>query len=138
LQVTQILRRFLPAFDGTAGLVDVLQLDQRRRVAPAFRDRSVPRPICIAQAQCTDAAKVVDRQQVVQLGEGRQSRIYPTALGMVAGDDASAPGIWRGICDRTMEHGIMGRCGFVRLVARHHCRSADTLKHAGLASQAAS
>ncbi len=70
----------------------------------------------VAQAQRADAAEVVDRQQVVQLGEGRQFRIGPAALGMVASDDAPAPGIRRGICDRPMEHGVMGRCGLMRLV----------------------
>ena len=42
LQVAQILVRFLPALDGTAGLVDALQLDQRRGAAPAFARRPQP------------------------------------------------------------------------------------------------
>lgn len=39
---------FLPAFDGTAGLIDAPQLVQWRCVKSIFRDRPVPGPVGIA------------------------------------------------------------------------------------------
>lgn len=50
--------------------------------------------------------------------DGWQPGIGPAAPGMVTGDDAPAPGIRRRIRDRTMQNGVLGRCGLVRLVAR--------------------
>jgi hypothetical protein len=77
------------------------------------------RPVRIAQTQGADAAEIIDRQQVVHLGECGQPRIILAALGVVAGDDAPAPGVRYRIGDRAMKDRIMRRGGLVGLVSQH-------------------
>jgi len=71
----------------------------------------------VAQAQRTDAAVVVDREQVVQLGQRRQGRVVPAAPGVLARDDAPPPGVRRGVGDGAVEDRVLRRRRLARLVA---------------------
>src|SRR5574337_134852 len=116
-QVLQVLGRLLAELHRAGGRQHRFELQQRRGRAFAGFDAAQVALAGIPQSQRTDAAVVVDRAQVVQLGQGSERRILLALLGMRAGYDAPAPAVGLGVGEREEERGVVVGRGLAQLVA---------------------
>ena len=98
-QIGQILGGFRAEFDGSGRGEHLLEFDDGRRCPPAFRYGLQVSAMRIAQAQRAHAAEVVDRTEVVELGQCAQLGVFRSALGVCASDDPTTPRIRLGVCE---------------------------------------
>src|SRR5665213_2585601 len=89
------------------------QFDKRRRGAAALLRGSLKKPILIPEAKRADAARVIDRPQIIERVQRRRIYIFArlvrllAAFGMVALDDLASPAIRLAIRDRRMKDGAV-------------------------------
>jgi hypothetical protein len=72
----------------------------------------------IAQSQGTHAAEVIDRTEVVELGQRPKTWVFLAALCMPSGDDTAAPSIRLGVSQRKKEQRVLLGRRLARLVQR--------------------